>query len=393
MAALISPKRFSCNGPSPETGHTAQATLFVSVIVVPSRTLTKSKLQGMMPDGTLEILGRIDTQIKLRGVRIESEGISSIIRKAKSSSPTGFLDATTVLARHPNIGSDQLVSFITWDPTVSVATRKSSKPCVADPPATLLEDTRKVCDAEIASYMRPSHIIPINWLPLSSNGKSDEKALVSLFNALELELLARLLVGDLNAKGRARQVTTEEQQVFTILQRHISLPISLPHPDINIFECGIDSMSVVSFAADLNQTLGSSPSASAIMKAATLGSISAAIQHMPITSPAAKTHIQNFSDEHTFEILASYKKPDVEQLLSPFTTQEGILARSADSGSSYIQHVILRPRPKISLRRIRDACESCANRLPILRLLLVDLLTNRRNAYLLTGPSSTSDKP
>ena len=39
-------------------------------------------LVRMMPDLTLEIIGRIDTQIKLRGVRIESEGISSILRNA-----------------------------------------------------------------------------------------------------------------------------------------------------------------------------------------------------------------------------------------------------------------------------------------------------------------------
>ncbi|KAH9946102.1 uncharacterized protein BXZ73DRAFT_72945 [Epithele typhae] len=76
-------------------------------------------LVRMMPDQTLEIIGRIDTQIKLRGVRIESEGISSIIRNA--AAPARTLDVLTVLAKHPDIGVDQLVSFIAWDQAIPIA--------------------------------------------------------------------------------------------------------------------------------------------------------------------------------------------------------------------------------------------------------------------------------
>ena len=75
----------------------------------------------MVPDGTLEILGRIETQIKLRGVRIESE-ISAVVRRAAADSPglKTQLGASAVLAKHPILQTDQLISFIAWDTSVSV---------------------------------------------------------------------------------------------------------------------------------------------------------------------------------------------------------------------------------------------------------------------------------
>ena len=83
----------------------------------------------MMPDGTLEILGRIDTQIKLRGVRIESEGISAVVRRAAADFPglKTQLDASTVLAKHPVLQTDQLVSFVAWDTSVSVTHQRMQK--------------------------------------------------------------------------------------------------------------------------------------------------------------------------------------------------------------------------------------------------------------------------
>src|SRR5260221_12359372 len=72
----------------------------------------------MMPDGALEILGRIDSQIKLRGVRIEAEGVSNVLRQAAvnaSNDPKAQYVAVTIVASHPDFGgaNEQLVTFIT----------------------------------------------------------------------------------------------------------------------------------------------------------------------------------------------------------------------------------------------------------------------------------------
>ena len=93
----------------------------------------------MMPDSTLEILGRIDTQIKLRGVRIESEGISAIVRSAVPQSESLSLDVTTILAKHPVINIEQLVSVFSWDKAISISTRKAKRPEIVDPPLGMIK--------------------------------------------------------------------------------------------------------------------------------------------------------------------------------------------------------------------------------------------------------------
>ena len=67
----------------------------------------------MVPDGTLEILGQIETQIKLRRVHIESE-ISTVVQRAAADSPglKTQLGTSAVLMKHPVLQTDQLISFI-----------------------------------------------------------------------------------------------------------------------------------------------------------------------------------------------------------------------------------------------------------------------------------------
>jgi acyl-CoA synthetase (AMP-forming)/AMP-acid ligase II len=141
-------------------------------------------LVRMMPDGTLYIVGRIDTQIKLRGVRIEAEGISAVFRRAALKQLGLQLDAGTVLVAHPSIGNGttpQLVTFVAWDTHVSITLRRTTKPHVVSFENNVLQNIRAISERELASYMRPARIIRLSWLSLNSNGKADNKVLSSIF--------------------------------------------------------------------------------------------------------------------------------------------------------------------------------------------------------------------
>ncbi|KAG5645251.1 NRPS protein [Asterophora parasitica] len=325
-------------------------------------------LVRMMPDQTLEILGRIDSQIKLRGVRIESEGISSIIRKAAPTSSHFSLDVTTVLAKHPSIGTEQLVSFISWDPSVPVSTRKSLKPQVISPPKGLMKRISSICEVELARYMRPSHVIPLGWLPLSSNGKSDAKVLVGIFNALGVEALSELMAST-HEQGETRPVTKLEENIFGVLGRHATIPLSVPLPGLNIFECGLDSMAVIRFSKDLKDTFGHRVSASDIMLTPTLSGISSLLSG-PSPSPAATvstSHSADFSSKWSGEIGSNYDLSTVDHLLPPFSVQEGVLSRSADNDGMYVQHVIVSCKSGVRVPDLQRAWRAVMDRHPILR--------------------------
>lgn len=310
-------------------------------------------LVRMMPDSTIEILGRIDTQIKIRGVRIESEGISAIVRKALPPNPTFTLDAVTVLAKHPSIGAQQLVTFFAWDPSVSVLVRKSKRPQPAAPPPGCLKSIREVCEAELASYMRPSHMVPLSWLPLSSNGKVDEKALISLFVGLDIQSLSLMGSGDLEVEA-IKPLTATERAVWEVLQRHILLETAHVHAEINVFEFGLDSMGVIKLAAALKERFGRRLHASDIMKTPTLRGIAVLLEATSASStPTGELPPDFFPSSAT--VFQAYPREIVESVFPPFAIQEGVLSRSTSDDTLYVQNVILHCLPDVSLPKLKVA--------------------------------------
>ena len=318
-------------------------------------------LVRMMPDSTLEILGRIDTQIKLRGVRIESEGVSSIVRNA--ALPDLTLDAVTVLARHPGIGTDQIVTFIAWDSSVPISTRKSITPSPVSPPSGLLERIKKACEQHLASYMRPSHIIALNWIPLSSNVKTDAKALVQLFTSLDVNILTRVTKED---EGPTEPATEDEKPIIAIVAEYLGIPADTVGPRTNLFECGLDSMGAIKLASKLRKELGVALSVADLMRDPTARGLAA---HVGRTSSEQEkpSFVKQFSETWEQEVVQALSPHQIDHVLPSFPLQEGVLSRSMEVRTMYVQHVLMELKPETSLSRLRDAWNKVAREREILR--------------------------
>ena len=106
------------------------------------------------PDGNIEFLGRLDDQVKLRGLRIELGEIEAVL-----GSHPGVRD-TVVLAREDVPGERRLVGYL-------VAAQKSA-PSLSEL-YTFLRD-------RLPDYMIPT-LVMLETLPLTPNGKVDRRAL------------------------------------------------------------------------------------------------------------------------------------------------------------------------------------------------------------------------
>jgi acyl-coenzyme A synthetase/AMP-(fatty) acid ligase/acyl carrier protein len=99
------------------------------------------------PDGRIELLGRMDHQIKLRGFRIEIEEIETALRSC-----AGVTDAAVALVTEPE---PRLVAYVVG-PT---------------------EDLAGQLTRRLPEYMVPSLFEPLDRLPRTPNGKLDRAAL------------------------------------------------------------------------------------------------------------------------------------------------------------------------------------------------------------------------
>ncbi|MFF5232190.1 amino acid adenylation domain-containing protein [Dactylosporangium sp. NPDC000521] len=104
-------------------------------------------------DGTIEFLGRIDHQVKLRGLRIELGEIEAALR-----AQPGVTEAA-VTVREDRPGDKRLVAYLTG---------------VAEPDAQALKSALKTA---LPDYMVPSAYVGLDKLPLGPSGKLDRRAL------------------------------------------------------------------------------------------------------------------------------------------------------------------------------------------------------------------------
>ncbi|MDZ5669805.1 non-ribosomal peptide synthetase [Bacillus stercoris] len=127
---------------------------FVQNPFVPGDRLYRTgDLARWLPDGTIEYVGRIDDQVKVRGYRVELGEIESALRHID-----GVKEAA-VLARTGQSGSKELFGYI----SVKAGTNA--------------EQVRSLLARSLPNYMIPAYIIEMENLPLTSNGKLNRKAL------------------------------------------------------------------------------------------------------------------------------------------------------------------------------------------------------------------------
>jgi amino acid adenylation domain-containing protein len=108
-----------------------------------------------LPDGNLEYLGRSDSQVKVRGFRIELREIESHLADHPSVSEA------VVVAREDQPGDRRLIAYLV------PAGREAPDP----------QKLRDHLRSQLPAYMIPNAFVVLEALPLNANGKIDREAL------------------------------------------------------------------------------------------------------------------------------------------------------------------------------------------------------------------------
>jgi len=175
---------------------------------VPGEKLYKTgDLAKWCAEGDIKFLGRIDNQIKIRGFRIELGEIEECLAKYP-----GIKDNCVILKEENN--KKYLCAYL-------VVTDEFD-----------FTNLRKFIAASLPSHMIPTKFIAINKIPLTPNGKVDRKALQDSKEGTELRSVYM---------GPRNEIEARLVEVFSELLDITGIGIN-----DNIFELGIDSLSIVS---------------------------------------------------------------------------------------------------------------------------------------------------
>ncbi|MDH3600089.1 MAG: AMP-binding protein, partial [Candidatus Tectomicrobia bacterium] len=119
------------------------------------RLYKSGDLARYLPDGTLEFLGRLDTQVKLRGFRIELGEIEFVLGQHPA------VRETAVVVREEPGGDRRLIAYVVCTDQLVPE---------ADVWRHFLRD-------KLPEYMVPAVFVSVEALPLTPNGKVDRRAL------------------------------------------------------------------------------------------------------------------------------------------------------------------------------------------------------------------------
>lgn len=310
------------------------------------RAYRTGDLVRMNHDGSILISGRVDSQIKLRGVRIESEGVSNVIRQASKDLP---LEAVTAISTHPDTGSAEiLVTFVAPQGVYSAVERREY-PSLQELPDDLSSILRTAAETELASYMRPGHIVPVKFLPLSHNGKVDNKILLQMFQKSDMQELQRVQKLSITEDSQSEddtvdELTATETTICELVASIIDVPQEQLKPSRRLFEMGLSSLQFARLSAFINKRFQAHLAVAAVMSAGTIRGAARLVDDRSVTTDdASRKHLdlEQYQKQHLSTATAVFKSDDIEAVLPPLPVQPGILAQIVQSPSaSYVQHFL-----------------------------------------------------
>jgi amino acid adenylation domain-containing protein len=216
-----------------------------------ARLYRTGDLVRVLPDGTIEFLGRIDHQVKIRGHRVEPGEVES----ALGAHPAV---AAAAVAAHADGDDMRLVAYLVARPG----------------PAPSVGQLRDFLKGKLPAYMVPAAFVRLDALPLTPNGKVDRSALPP--PAPERPPAAADHVAPRDEVERQLQRLWEE-----VLETR---PVGVRD---DFFEAGGDSLRAVRLCLRIKQTLGGEVPLSAFHEGATIERLAALLAPRDAARPAA----------------------------------------------------------------------------------------------------------
>lgn len=316
------------------------------------------------PDGSGGILfaGRKDTQVKLRGQRVELGEIES-----------------QLIARLPadiNIIAEVIVPQAGGQPTLVafVASRSSKGAGDAElslaPSDSSLDNELKRANAELANivprYMVPIAYIPVNAIPVLISGKTDRKRLRQLGSSLDLRQL------DQNtAVSTKRELTDVGQRLQKAWSTALGLETDGIGPDDNFFMLGGSSLAAMKLVSAckvqrLDLTIAdvfSHPTLTAMVKTAR----PCDTQSRKLSKPFSMISraVRDACDEAANACATENDK--IEDIYPCTPTQESLITFSLKSKRPYVAQRVARIPESIILDDWKRAWQEVVSATPILR--------------------------
>jgi len=221
----------------------------------PCRLFRTGDLVRQRSDGLLERIGRKDRQVKIRGARVDLEGVEAILRQHPLVRDVAALARTAIKTN----GADGEVNLVAY-----VSLRDGT-------PAGMLDDLKELMRS-VPPSMRPGRLYLTDKIPRLPSSKPDPRGLMALDEVnVQNERTNVAAAADGPAGG-----DHIAQTVARVWQEVLQMPVGGPEDDF--FDSGGDSLKAIQFVLDLERALGRELSLTLITEAPNFARLCEALQ-------------------------------------------------------------------------------------------------------------------
>ncbi|KAH1344162.1 hypothetical protein KXV68_000815 [Aspergillus fumigatus] len=289
-------------------------------------------------DGSFQYIGRRDSQIKLRGQRIELDEVEKHVYQCWP----GVIAVVAVEMVSFTPATQTLVAFVVVEEHVDTTGDILAAPTQ--------EFTGQVAVAQarlreaIPAFMVPEIFIPLLVLPQSASGKTDRRRLRSIATACTREKLAAY--GAVGTGTKREPTSVAEREMQAIWAQALNLPLAEIGMDDSFYQLGGDSITAMQVVAHA-RSKGLAVTMDSILR---LKSISKIMSHESSLSPAI-VHID--------------EEEDVWFALSPI--QQMFFDRQPSGWDRFSQVFLLRVSQPVTASQLQMALHTLVSKHPMLR--------------------------
>ncbi|PWY91340.1 nonribosomal peptide synthase [Aspergillus sclerotioniger CBS 115572] len=303
----------------------------------PGRLYRTGDMVVMHEDGSVEMIGRIDFQIKVNDQRVEPG------------------EANSIMQLHPGVRE-------CWVVPAALANKKALVGTVVPVDGqdwnTLLADLRSQLQKALPLYMCPTYWVPMEKLPLNVNGKVDVPVLKRKVEAMSVEELLRTS-GALETDAWGVQ-SKEADGLREIFAEVLKLSLVTLTPSTSLTAMGGSSMDAILISSRA-RNIGLKLAVPALLSGRTIVELAGQV--------TADSREEIVSVPNNFALVpegVSIDSSDIEDILPATPLQAGLIVDSMLERGHYMYHQAY-ALGEVSVQLFQDAFQKVVNATPILR--------------------------
>ncbi|KAB8074309.1 hypothetical protein BDV29DRAFT_156789 [Aspergillus leporis] len=323
------------------------------------------------PDGSGGIVfaGRKDTQVKLRGQRVELGEIESQLR---ARLPSEINVIAEVIKHQGSGGQPTLVAFVAPQSTKGQEQADLASAQLPDELREMLSKADADAKKLLPRYMVPTAYIPVNYVPVLISGKTDRKLLREFGAKVDLRQL-----DEGAASTASRELSELEQRLRQAWGHTLKLDPEGIRPDDNFFALGGDSLAAMRLVS-VCRAQGLDVSVTSTFGNPTLSAMATVVtscdSEAQTETPAFSMISQPVESACVEASQACGSKPEAVEDIYPCTpTQESLFTFSLKSVKAYVAQRVACIPSDIALDAWKKAWEEVVAAIPILRTRVAQL--------------------